>query len=113
MHKRKITKVGVLNKINGESICEFDPDHLSSVSESLHKLAEALEHNTELGKHTEAELAHAITDLTHAIDELRRDVLPAAVGKDHVPLKVFYFVVLVLAISVLGVEVVKEFVIAA
>lgn len=91
-----------------QSYCEFDPAQMKQVSDSLDRLAHAIEHSGDHREMRDEKFLHAITDLTSALNELRGDILPVAMDRDQVPLKVLYICVIVTAAAALGAAMLKD-----
>lgn len=88
--------------------CEFEPEQMRTISQCLERLASAIEHQSTLHERADDKFLSAVTDLTKAINELRQDVIPAAIGREQVPLKVFYAAIAVITIASLGVSTIKQ-----
>lgn len=89
--------------------CRYDSAEIKELSVNVARLSRAIEGHALTQSSTEARLLLSISQLTCAIQDIRKDVLPAAIGRDQVPLKVFYASIASVIVATLGVAVVKQF----
>lgn len=89
--------------------CKYDSAEITELSTNVGRLSHAIESLALAQSANETRLLLSISQLTSAIQDIRTDVLPAAIGRDQVPLKVFYASMAAVIVATLGVAVVKQF----